>query len=729
MKGVKFLDGLRVLELGDAVAGAGATSLLAALGAEVTSLVDPKSAHRRGRPAASPGQPSLLSVVLDRRKKLLPAPEYDLHAVAALIDGEDFGLVVVDRVAGLTGPLAPLQPLESYLSFVNRANSGAWLSISAFGLSGDRREDTAGEMTIAAASGMLASVHDPATGAPMKLAGCQSLLNTSQVAALAACHALDLASDGAPVHIDLSALEATIATGPILEASTILLTAGGPGGAKRYGAPASFYTCRDGQIRISAMEDHQWNGVVVAMGSPEWTDRFATTQSRIDGQDEIDARISEWTATLGKIDAETLLQAHGVPATAMYSPAEILSSPQLAHRGSFETIDVDGRPATIVGSPYRSLGESGEVRSRSIRGLRVAEVSHVLAVPLAGAILAALGAEVIKLEDLQRIDMYRRRGPYIDNRPGVERSSYFALVNHSKSSQAFDFEYQPDRLAAVLDRSDVVIENVGGKRAARLGIAASEVLRKRPGVLAVSSSGFGQDGPFSSYRAYAYNLQASCCLGYLTRSEDGEPAEIDLPWADVVSGFAVAAVIAAWAVGPSGNRGAGLDFAMADLVIGHFNEFIAAASLDPSSDGTVDRANEMAPFAPNGVYPTEDGWIAISVLDDAAFGALRDTLRVPAPAPAPDRFAQRKELDALVAAATSTCKAAELARDLRALGIDAEEVVTARQLPDVKQLVDRDFFTSVEHPEWGRKRLIGIPWRPYGRPAIPLGPPPLLVES
>jgi crotonobetainyl-CoA:carnitine CoA-transferase CaiB-like acyl-CoA transferase len=731
---VSFLSGLRVLELGDGVAGAGASSLLAALGAEVTTVSDPASTHRNGNPAVDSGA-SLLSVVLDRGKQIRSGHQYDLDTVTDLIAEGQFDLVLVDRVSGLTGPLTTLQDVDAYLSFVGRANRKAWLTISAFGLTGERRGDVAGELTVAAASGMLASVHNPETDSPMKLAGYQSLLNTSQAAALAACHAVDLAAGGHPAHLDLSAVEATIATGPTLEASTVLLTAGGPGGAKRYGAPASFYACRDGLIRISAMEDHQWRGVVVAMRSPAWTDQFATTQSRIDGQDEIDARIAAWAATIDKVDAETLLQANGVPATAMYSPHEILSSPQLAHRDSFERLQLgEGATATIVGSPYRSMAESGQVRRRSIRGLRVAEVSHVLAIPLAGAVLAALGAEVTKLEDLKRIDMYRRRGPYIDNTPHMERSSYFALVNHSKRSEAFDFEDQPERLSAILEASDVVVENVGGKRAAKLGIAASEVPKKHPGVLSVSSSGFGQDGPFSTYRAYAYNLQASCCLGYLTRGEGGEAAEIDLPWADLVSGFAVATVIAAWAVGPLGNPGIGLDFAMADLVIAHFNEFIAAASIDAGSDAKVDRANEMSRFAPHGVYATEDGWIAISVTDDRGYRALCDVLGS-APlgglelSTGAGRYERRRDLDALIGEATTTTKASTLAQELRAVGVDAEEVISGRQLPDVAQLGERDFFTWVDHPEWGRKRLIGIPWRPYGQPAIPLGAPPQLIET
>jgi crotonobetainyl-CoA:carnitine CoA-transferase CaiB-like acyl-CoA transferase len=734
-----FLAGLRVLELGDGVAGSATTSLLWALGADVTAVVDPDSAHRRGRPRVDrdDGQVSLLSVILDRGKQLVTVS--DLAELEELLGqgdaaGPAFDLVVVDRVGGGQGPLAPLHDIDAYAAFVERRNPRAWLTISAFGLSGERAADVATELTVAAASGMLASVRDQRTGLPLKLAGMQSLLNTGQAGALAACHAVDLTADRGSVHLDLSAVEATIAMGPILEVGGLLLSTGSPGGAKRYGAPASFYECADGLIRISAMEDHQWRGVVAAMGSPAWAERFAAVEARIEAAGDVDKQVAAWARTLTKADAETLLQSHGVPATAMYSPAEILDSPQLAHRTAVEPLPVeDGGEARVVGLPFRVVkGGTSERRRRSLRGLRMLEASHVLAAPLAGAILGALGVEVTKLEDLRRMDMYRRRGPYIDGMPGVERSAYFALVNHSKRSAAFDMDTQRPRLKKLLDDSDVVLENLGRKRATALGLAASSVLDEHPDVLAVSSSGFGQDGPQAAYRVYAYNLHASSALCYLTRNSADEPAEIDIAWADLSSAYALAVIVAAWVVGPSGNSGAGLDFAMADLIAAHFNEFIAAASLDPGSDRLVDRANELAPYAPHGVYPASDGWVALSVDGDEQFTRLTavladEPLLDASFARASERFERRRILDERIAAASRSWAARDLSTALRAVGVTAEQVETAADLLTSPQLASRGFFTTVEHQEWGPRRLIGIPWRPFGGPPPTLGAPPALT--
>jgi crotonobetainyl-CoA:carnitine CoA-transferase CaiB-like acyl-CoA transferase len=734
---VDFLSGVRVLELGDDVAGAAATSVLSTLGADVMAVTDPESTHRRGRPYVDRDgrRTSLLSIVLDRGKHLVtlsgPGQLDELFA-------RGFDIVVVDRVAGVRGALAPLHALDVYAEFVERHNEHAWVTISAFGLTGERSQDVATELTVAAAGGMLAAARDERTGQPLKLAGQQSLLNTGQAGALAACHAFDLAQRERSVHLDLSAVEATIGTGPTLEVGNLLLETGSPGGARRYGAPASFYECTDGLIRISAMEDHQWHGVVEAMGSPPWTQRFASVETRIEGADEIDEHVAAWTGTRSKVEVEALLQERGVPATAMYVPAELLDSPQIAHRDALEPLPIDGVRARVVGLPFRVLGgaddgpEPRERHRRSLRGLRMLEAGRVLAVPLASALLGTLGVEVTKLEDLPRLDMYRRRGPYIDGEAGMERGAYFALVNHTKRSIAFDVDADREQLDELLDRADVVIENLGPKRASALGLGASSAVASRGDLLAVSSSGFGMDGPHSAYRAYAYNLQASCGLGYLTRNEDGEPAEIDIAWADLISAYALATFIAAWAVGPSGNCGAGIDFAMSDLVVAHFNEFMAAASLDPDSDRSVDRANELSPYAPHGVYVTADGWLALAVDDDEQFDHLvkvleDEQLAVPAFGTEAGRLEQRRALDEHLAGALRTRIAHDVAAELRAVGIAAEEVMSAADLIVSPQLAARGFLTEVEHPEWGRRRLVGIPWRPFGAPALALGAPPMLA--
>ena len=273
------------------------------------------------------------------------------------------------------------------------------------------------------------------------------------------------------------------------------------------------------------------------------------------------------------------------------------------------------------------------------------------------------------------------------------------------------------------------MENYGPGRARRLDIDAAGLGRRRPQLLVLSSSGFGHTGPWSSYRAYAYNLQTACGLGYLTRTSDGSPAEIDMAWADLISGFAIATVVAAWAVGPAGRVGASLDFSMAEVITARFNEYLAAASCAVTDH---DQTNEVSPYAPCGVYPTGDGWLALAVETDRGWQRTRRVLGHPDVldderfATAADRFDAREALDGAVAKVTAVHGAAGLAAELQAAGVAAAEVATPDTLIADAHLAARQFFATVVHPEWGERRLIGLPWRVAGEPPFALRPPPLL---
>ena len=358
-----------------------------------------------------------------------------------------FDVVVVDRVDGLRGSLATLLDLDSYIAFVDQHNQRAWVTISAFGLTGDRAADVATELTVAAAGGMLASVRDERTGQPMKVAGQQSLLNTGQAGALAACHAVDLAAEGEVVHLDLSAVEATIAMGPTLEVGNLLLQTGSPGGAKRYGAPASFYECSDGFIRVSAMEDHQWQGMVEAMGSPAWAERFATVEARIEAADDVDELVADWTRSLSKSEAESAAPVARRPRD---SHELAVRAPRLRTVAHTETRSSACRSVTAAMRRWsvcrtawsREATQKGPVSGVAGRCVACGCSRRVACLPFhwRAPCSAPSAPRSRSSKTCRRMDMYRRRGPYIDGEAGMERSAYFALVNHSKRSAAFDVD-------------------------------------------------------------------------------------------------------------------------------------------------------------------------------------------------------------------------------------------------------------------------------------------------
>jgi len=730
--GRALLAGLRVLELGDNVAGAAAAATLGSLGATVTKLAElesPLRAHQPGRTSGGSRSTSLMSALLDDGKLVA-----DAAAVRQTID--EFDVVLVDRTIG--GSVLVPADLSEYLELVAHHPTPVWVTISAFGIDGSRAHLFGSEITIAAAAGLLAAVREPATQAPIKLAGCQALLSAGQVGALAACDGVSRRNAGETgVHLDVSACEAAIATGPVLQCVSKLLHCSGAIGAKRYGAPAGYFPASDGMVRISAMEDHQWRGLADAYDRQDLVDRWPAGADRIEHADEIDAEVSALTAGHPKAECEAMLQRNGVPATALYSPGELLESPQFASRGSLREFDVGDRTVRALGLPctIESSGvPSRPVSAPSVHDLRVAEAGHVLAAPLASALLGAMGADVVKVEDPARMDMYRRRGPYVNDEPGENNAAYFALVNHSKRSMTIDLADERAALDAVLSSCDVLIENFGPSRARKFGLDAASLRASHPHLLAVSSSGYGHQGPWSGYRTYAYNLHASCAMVYLTKTRAGDPVEIDLAWADLISGYALATVIAAWAIGAARHEGATVDFSMAELVAARFNEFVAAADLS-GVDVVEDGTNHQPPFAPNAAFPTRDGrFVAISVLTDAHWRALC-TLLDPSVSSddrwqtAEGRRRSQDTLDEVVRDFTTTHAGRELAKLLQEAGVLAAFVVLPEDLPTEPELLDREFFVTMTHPIWGEGRIIGLPWRPAGAPATSLAPPPILGDA
>ena len=247
------------------------------MGATISKVASLKAVHRRGRPGL-PGAPdgsSLLAAILDDGKHFLgdtPRSISELEQIVVAGTPETgrrpFDLIVVDRIGGPPYGIAEVGPAADYLRWAQNHIRVPLVSVTAFGLTGIRCDDVATELTLNAACGMLSAVRDAHTGVPMKLAGYQVLLSAAGAAALAGCHALDLSRGVAPTHIEVSAQESGIATGPLLAVTHLLLDCKGLFGEKRYGAPSSFFPCRDGLIRISAMEEHQWSGLVRAMGTP-----------------------------------------------------------------------------------------------------------------------------------------------------------------------------------------------------------------------------------------------------------------------------------------------------------------------------------------------------------------------------------------------------------------------------------------------------------------------------
>jgi len=724
-----MLGDLRVLELGDGVAGASCVAALAGLGARVLKLVQHPREIERHEPAM--GAVSLVSLLLDREKRIEALPNRLEAAFFA-----DFDLVVCDCIAG-GGGLS--RSRADYVELVRSHARAVWLTLSPFGLDGPYARYAGGELVAAASGGLLATIAPKEGGRPALIPGQQALKSTGWVAALAALHGLDrFRSTGRAVHVDVSAQEAVAMTGALPECAHAIYACPGQAGSGRYSAPAGLFPTIDGCVRIAAIDDHQWAAMVEALGHPDWTRGLEDRPARATHSARIDREVAAWTKGQRKAECAERLQRHGVPATAVNDPHDLLDSSQFALRGFIRPIQVAGTGLRTAGPPYRlALEKTAATHStRGLTSLRIAEFTHVLAGPIAGALLGAMGAQVVRFEDRARLDMYRRSGPFAGGKPGLERGAYFLVSNHSKHSLAIDVEAQPDAARRLAAASDVVLENFGQRRMQRLGVDQRALLASRPGLLAVSLSGFGTDGPLADYRAYANNVHAYGGLTHLTRDRAGEMVHVGTVLADPLSSVATALVIGAWALSTERGRGGLIDVSMAEVVAQRLEEFIAEASLGSASSHVA--GTDLRPFSPHGVYTTRDERrLAIAVQSDAEWHALVAALGRPVALCEPEwhaetaRWEARETIDEQLEPLIRAHDADALFRTLQDAGVRACPVWSGADLIEDPHLSERGFFPEIDHPdpELGRKRIVGLGWRFAGEGPIPLAPPPRLGDA
>lgn len=379
----------------------------------------------------------------------------------------------------------------------------------------------------------------------------------------------------------------------------------------------------------------------------------------------------------------------------------------------------------------------GERSPLPLEGVRILELGMVIVLPYAIAPLAALGADVVKIETAARPDQVRW-GPPPDNRPredGYNHGAHFQALNRNKRGITIDLTLRAGRdlflqLVAV---SDVVAENFTPRVLRNLELDYPRLRAVNERIILLSSSGFGQSGPWSNYRAYGPNTEAVDGLMHLTGYPDGPPVRggaggLGVAFTDAAGAFyGTFAVLAALEQRERTGRGQWLD-------LSHYEAGVATipeAVLDYTMNGRVQgrQANRHPWRAPQGVYPCagSDRWLALSVATDGQFAALAEAMGAPALATNPrfatlsGRRAHHDELDALIAAWTVPQEAKALEHQLQAAGVEAAAVATPKDVWLDEQLRHRGFFQNVPPaaaaPEIGPRPHMRPAWRMSATPA------------
>lgn len=373
---------------------------------------------------------------------------------------------------------------------------------------------------------------------------------------------------------------------------------------------------------------------------------------------------------------------------------------------------------------------------RPLDGIRVLDLTNVLAGPYCSYQLMLMGAEVVKIERPGQGDLARNLGPDPSlNRDGVGAS--FLAQNAGKSSLELDLKDTADRVLfeRLLSGADVLLENFRAGVLDRMGYGAERLAQLNGRLVYCSISGFGQDGPMSDAPAYDQIVQGLTGMMSVTGTTETAPQRVGFPVCDTTGGLMAAfAISAALLHRERTGHGSRLDVSMLEASLSTMgwavsNYLVSGIPPEPLSD-----QNPTA--APSGTFHALDGPLNIAANQQRQFEALCRLAGAPELI-TDDRFGEREqrkihraELNAALNEALSSRPAADWERDLNAAGVPAARVLTVPQALEQPQLAHRNFITSLSHP--------GRPGRPLnvvgngvlvdGEAFSPPSPPPLLGE-
>ncbi|OZF54180.1 CaiB/BaiF CoA-transferase family protein [Rhodococcus sp. 14-2470-1a] len=351
--------------------------------------------------------------------------------------------------------------------------------------------------------------------------------------------------------------------------------------------------------------------------------------------------------------------------------------------------------------------------SKPLDGVKVLDMSWVVAGPLVGRVLADAGATVVRVESGTKVETARLMPPFEGGVAGHENSALYGNVNAGKLGVSLDLRLPAARGVArsLADWADVVLESYAPGRMKKWGLDYETLSATNPGLIMVSSSINGQDGPYSGLAGYG-NVGAALsgfqsAVGWADRLPLGPFG----PYTDYVAPrFGLAALLAALLQREQSGVGAYIDISQVECGAYLQSPYLAQYS----AEGTVveRRGNSDAAFAPNGVYPCVDGrFVAITVGDDDQWRMLATVMNLPDAAAGfrtlDVRLRRTDELDDLVAGWTVRHRSQDLEDLLQRVGIAAHVSADSQAFCEDPQLRHRGHLVELDHPLHDRVTVEG----------------------
>ena len=627
--------------------------------------------------------------------------------------------------------------------------------VTPFGLLGPRTDWQGTDLVVAALGGMLAQVGDP-DGPPLRLPEQQAEQLAGVNAAIAALLGLRARRSGPGQLVDVSA-QACVAAA--LEAGTLAYlhedrVPPRPGSVHPL-VPHGLFRSADGYLGGGlGGSPRMWDALLdwlreenaaADLTEPRWQDPV----ERKKHQEHVFKVVQDFVGRWPKAEFAERAQARKLPWAAVDLPHELPANPQLTARDFFTRVRTPQGERTDLGFPFafpeghrvRELDVPtpdadrdmlGEHRPRpalvntqapahpALHGIRVLDLTWVLAGPYCTKILADHGADVIKVESARRPDptrfapfMHLSRGPHTD----PDTNGYFNEVNRNKRSIALDTRTEEgvEVLRDLIAHCDVLVENFSSTVMRKLGLGYEELCCIKPDLVYVSMSGMGHTGPRNGWVSYADTVSASAGLTGLTGWGPDDVVGVIYGHGDIVAGLQAAlATVAALEHRAVTGRGQHIDLSQLEATAAHMGtSLLGGPKVKPVG-------NTHPSWSPQGVYRClgADRWLAVSVRDDKEWVALcevigRPELATDARTLTADARSHATDLvDTALGEWTRTLPADVAAEALQAHGIPAGAVQDGRELVEHDpQLRARGFYVRKEHPVAGTFLHEGVPIR------------------
>ncbi len=751
------LAGIRVLDLCDSIAGQFCARMLADHGAE-TLLVEPAAggALRHAAPLGPDGA-SLLFLHLNTGKRSIVLDRISAKgqkAFAKLTQTAD--VVIVDTEADRAA-LAALAP------------DAITALVSPFGADGPFADWTGCEMIYQAIGGVM-----HASGSPDRapLYGCGDRASFSAGAAaysavLAALYAKGRWGIAQAVSVDIAETAAAMANPYV----TGYLYNGLLESRRDRRTPVGQLRCPDGWVGFY-LHVHLFAAMCEALGLAELAEdpRFKPPRARLDNWHALVALVQAHVGAWQADDLLAILQSVRVVAARSYRLTELRDDcPHLAERGFWEQVATPSGPRTILGPAFRfsltpravqgaapALGDakgfSGPRRASPtptapaglpLAGLRVVELTTAWAGPMAGRILAWLGAEVIHVESATRLDSWRQHNQVFSryrfppdgagDRPW-DRTALFNSQNANKLSLALELKDKAGHAAMLklMAQSDVVLCNFTAGTLARMGFGYDKLRELNLAIIVTEMPAFGSFGPMANGTAIGPSMEMAAGMAGMIGYRGGPPTTTGPTYLDPMGALnGAAAILTALLHRQATGEGQHIDISQVEAAM----QFIGPQILHALATGEnpVPSGNRVAWAAPHDAFQAagDDQWIAIAATNDTAWAALADIIGMK-PDPRFADLAGRRAHEDIIAVAIANWARTQDKHPAAALlqqhGIAAAAVHDPRDGATSAYLRHRGYFTPLVHSDIGPVIQEGLPFHLSATPGNDRFAAPVLGE-